>query len=61
MFDQVSSLPFSVTVGCARDKASVFPHILYDSIMHVVVKGDAFEFIGLGRKNNGIVLCDSRQ
>ena len=48
-------------VGCVRAEASVIPLILDDVVMHVVVKGGVFEFIGLGRKKNWIVLCELRQ
>ena len=61
MFDHVRSLPFAVTVGCVRYKASVCPHILDGVVMHVVVKGGVFTFIGHGRTKNGIFLCESRQ
>ena len=61
MFDHLSYSKFAVTVICVRDKASVCPFIPYNIVMYVVVKGDVFEFILLGSKNNGIVLCDLRQ
>ena len=61
MFDHVSSLLLTVTVGCVRAKASVCPHISDDVVMHVVVKGEVFEFIRLRRTKNSIVLCESRQ
>ena len=35
---------------------SVHPHISDEIVMRVLVKGSVFEFIGLGRTNNGIVL-----
>ena len=38
VFDCVRSLPFMVTVGCGRAKASVRPHISDDVAMHVLVK-----------------------
>ena len=44
-----------------RAKASVRPHIFDDVVIHEVVKGDVFEFIGLGRRNNWMVLCESHQ
>ena len=56
MFDCVRYFPFKVTVRCVRDKASIRPHISYDFVMHVVVKGDVFELIGHGLTENGIML-----
>ena len=50
-----------VRVEFFRAKVSVRPHISDDVLMYVLVKGDIFEFIGLGRMKNGIVLCESRQ
>ena len=61
IFDHVSSFPFVVTVGCVREKASVSPCIPYSLVMHVVTKGDVFDFIGHGRTKKRIVLCDLRQ
>ena len=58
MFDHLRSLPFAVTVGCLRAKASVRPCIPYYVIMRVVLVGDVFEFIVCGRTNNGVVLCE---
>ena len=53
--------PCAVTVGCVRANASVCPHVFYDVIIHVFVKGGVIEFIGLGGMKNWIVLCESRQ
>ena len=39
VFDCMRYLPFMVTVGCGRDKASVRPNISDDVVMHVLVKG----------------------
>ena len=61
MFDHFFFSLFSVTFGFVRSKAYVRPLILYDVLMHVLVKGDVFEFIGLGRTKNWIMLCESRQ
>ena len=61
MFDCVSSFPFAVMVRCVRATMSVLPHILDDIVMHVIAKGDIFQFIGHGYTNTGIVLCESRQ
>ena len=61
MFDRMISLPFAVKVRCMRAKASVRPHILDDVVMHVVVKGGAFEFIGTRRTKNWVVLSELHQ
>ena len=61
MFDHLSFYQSLVTVICVRPKASFCPHILNDVIIHVVVKGDIFEFIGLGGTDNGILLCELHQ
>ena len=60
MFDNLF-YPFTVTVRCVRSKVSVWPRIFDDIVMHEVVKGDIFEFAGIGRTKNWIVLCESRQ
>ena len=36
----------------------VIPHISDYIVIHVIVKGYVFEFIGLGRTKNRIVLCE---
>ena len=59
MFYHFFFYPFVVTVEFVRANAYVRPHILDDVVMHVVVKGYVFEFIGLGSMNNWIVLCES--
>ena len=61
MFDNFYFSPFTVTVGFVRYKASVCPRILDDIVMHVLVKGDVFEFIVRGLTKNSIVLCESFQ
>ena len=61
VFDCVRTIPFMVTVGCVRDKASVCPHVYDDIVMHVIVRGDVFEFICCGRTKNGIMFCESFQ
>ena len=61
MFDNFFFSPFSVTVGFVRAKEFVRPHIPDDVLTNEVVKGDVFEFVGLGRTKNYIVLCDSYQ
>ena len=48
IFDHLFFSLYASTVGFVRDKASVQPHTSDDVVMHEVVKGDAFEFIGLG-------------
>ena len=57
MFDIVIYLPFAVTVVCVSSKAFVHPQISYDVVIHSVVKGGVFEFIGRGRTKNRIVFC----
>ena len=53
--------PFLVTVGFVRSTESVRPRISDDVVIHVLVKGDIFYFIGCGRTENWIVLCESHQ
>ena len=57
-FDNLLFPPFTFMVGFVRAKASVHPLISDDVVMHVVVKGDEFEFIGCGRIKKWIVLCE---
>ena len=59
MFDSARFPPFTVTVGCVRSKASVFPRILDDIVTNLVAKGKIFEFIELGGTKNGTVLSES--
>ena len=47
--------------GILSAKASVRPRIFDDVVIHEVVKGDVFEFIGRGRTKNWMVLCESHQ
>ena len=54
MFDHSLSSPFSIMVGFVSDKASVHPRISDDVVMHVVVKGGVFEFIGCGHTKTGL-------
>ena len=61
VFDYVSSFPFAVMVIFVSSKAYVRPRMSDDVVMHVVVKGGVFEFIGCGQMNNGIVVCELRQ
>ena len=61
MFYHFFFYPFVVTVGFVRANSYVRPHILDDVVMHVAVIWDLFEFVGLGRMNNWIVLCESHQ
>ena len=56
MFDNFLFYPFAVTVIFVRSNASIFSHILDYIRMHEVVKWDVFEFIGIGRTQNWIVL-----
>ena len=60
MFDNLLFYPFVVTVKFVRAKDSVLPCIFDDVVIHEVVKGDVFEFVGLGHKRNWILLCDSQ-
>ena len=48
-------------VDFVRDKVSVDQHISDEAVMHVVVKGDLFEFIEFVRTENWILLCELRQ
>ena len=61
MFDHLSFYPFAVTVGFVRAKTSVRPRISDDVIMHEVVEGGVFEFLGHGRTKNWVVLCGFHQ
>ena len=61
MFYHFLFYPFVVTVGFVRANAYVCSRILDDFVMHIVVKGDVLEFVGLGRMKNCIVLCESLQ
>ena len=61
VFDCVIFFPYAATVGCVRAKASVYPHISDDVIIHVAVKGVIFDFIGFGGTKNMIILCESLQ
>ena len=60
MFDNLVFSAFVVMVGCVGSKASVRLLILDDVVMHEVVKGGVFEFIGFVRMKNWIVLCEFR-
>ena len=42
-------------------KSAVRPHIFDDAVIHKLVKGDVFKFVGLGRMKNWIVFCESRE
>ena len=61
MFYHVIFPPFLVMVGCVRAKVSIFLHILNEVVMYLLNKGDVFECIGIGRKNNWILLCELHQ
>ena len=61
MYDYMRLPPFTVTVGCVRANAYFLPHISDDIVMHILIKGGAFEFIGIGCRKNSIVLCESRK
>ena len=59
MFDHFLFYPFVDRI--MRDKESVCPCIFYVLVMHVLVKGDVFVFIGRRHTNNWMVLCESHQ
>ena len=40
---------------------SFHPRVYDDVVMHVIVKGGAFQFICHGCTNNGILFCELRQ
>ena len=61
MFDPVRFYTFAVMVGCVSSKASVRTHGSDDVVIHAIVKGNLFNFIGLGGMKNRIVLCELRQ
>ena len=60
-FDHFFFPPFTSTVVFVMAKESIHPRTSDDVTMHVLVKGDAFEFIGRGRTNNWIMLCELHQ
>ena len=59
MFDNVLFLPF--VDGTVKAKPSVRLHIVDTVVLHVVVKGGEFDFIGRRRKKNWMMLCESHQ
>ena len=59
MFDNFFFNPF--TVRFFRFNASVFTRISDVFVMHEVVKGHVFEFIGRGQTKNWMVLCELHQ
>ena len=61
MFDKFFFSPFVIRVAFVMAKASVHPNMIDNVIMHEVVKGDVFEYIGRRRTNKWMVLCDSYQ
>ena len=61
MFDNSFFSPFTDTVGFMRAKAYVRLHISGVFVMHVLIKGDVFEFIGRKNTNNWMVFCESHQ
>ena len=52
---------FAVAFGLVRDKAYVPLHTSIFFIIHVVVKGGIFDFIGCIRTKNWMVLCELQQ
>ena len=61
MFDTFYFYQFTVRVGFMRYNASIRSYIFNDAIMNELVKGKVFEFIGLGRTKNWIILFESKQ
>ena len=61
MFDHFIFSLFSFKVRCVRSKVYVHTRKYYDVVMNIVAKGGVFEFIGLRRTKNGIVLFESYQ
>ena len=61
MFDIFFCSLFLVTVGFVRTKVYVRPHIFDDVVMHEVVKGGIFKFIGRICTNNCMVFCELHQ
>ena len=61
MFDHLIFSPFAVMFVCVRANVYVCQHISDDVVMHVLFKGEVLYFIGIGRKKNCILLCESRQ
>ena len=61
MFDNCLFYPFAVTVGFVRAEAYVRPLISDFVIIHVLFKGEIFEFIERRRTKKWMVLGDSHQ
>ena len=61
MFDKFLSSLFVVVVVFVSAKASICSHIFDGVVMHEIVKGGVFEFIGLGRTKKRTVSCEFRQ
>ena len=60
VFDNFFPL-LAVVVGFVRAKKSFRPRISAEVLVNILVKWDKFEFIGRGRTNNCIVMCESHQ
>ena len=58
MFDRVIFIPFTITFGCVRSKASVCKCVPDEVVMPIQFEGDVFEFVFRGHTNNGIVRCE---
>ena len=54
-------ITIAIAVRCVRSKAYFRPHIYDDVIMHVIFKGELFEFICHGRTKNRVVFCELYQ
>ena len=59
MFDNFFFSPFLEVI--VRVKAYVLPQIFDVVLMHVVVKGGVFQFIGCRHMNNWMALCELHQ
>ena len=58
VFDRGYYPPCAVTVRRVMAKAYVPPHVSYDAVLRVLVKGGVINFIGIGETKNYIVLCE---
>ena len=61
MYNNLLFSSLVVIFGFVRDKMSFCPSKFEYVVVHEVVKGDLFEFLGLGCTNNWILLCELHQ
>ena len=61
MFYHSFFYPFAFTFGFVMSKASLHQHIFDESVINELFKGEVFEFIGIGRIKNCMMLCESHQ